>query len=57
MPLARQWDLAAAILFAKIDGHEPEEVGDKPDETEVETDKKKAGEPDGSITPEPLPTA
>lgn len=53
MPLARQWDLAAAILYAKIEGYAPEgEAGD---------DKKKASPtttaPDGLTTQEPLPTA
>jgi hypothetical protein len=50
MPLARQWDLAAAILHAKIEGYEPDEPGDDADETETDSDKKKA---DGSTTPAP----
>lgn len=56
MPLARQWDLAAAILHAKVEGYEPEESGDHPDETaaEAESDKKKE---DGSTTPGPSPIA
>lgn len=29
MPIARQWDLAAAILFAKIEGYEPPEPDKK----------------------------
>jgi hypothetical protein len=57
MPLAKQWDLAAAILFAKIEGHEPGETINAPDETATEADKKKVGEQDGSTTPEPSPIA
>jgi hypothetical protein len=56
MPLAKRWDMAAAILFAKIEGFEPENPGDAADETVTETDKKKAAEPDGSTTPGPSPT-
>lgn len=49
MPLQEQWDLAAAILFAKISGYTP------PDDEVVpagETDKKKADvTTDGLTTP------
>jgi hypothetical protein len=50
MPLARQWDLAAAILYAKIEGYEP-----KPEEVDgsVSDDEKKNPTPDGSTTPAP----
>lgn len=51
MPLSPQWDMAAAILYAKIEGYEP-----KPGEGETEgpDDKKKVTKPgDGSITPAP----
>jgi len=49
MPLKEQWDLAAAILYAKVEGYTD------PDETEAPApapaeDKKKA---DGSTTPAP----
>lgn len=43
LPLVEQWKLAAAILYAKIEGYEPE--GGE--------DKKKATPGDGLITPEP----
>lgn len=47
MPLAKQWDLAAAILYAKVEGYEPaiDEAGDEGEEAGA--DKKKAG---GSTT-------
>lgn len=52
MPLKEQWDLAAAILFAKIEGYQP---------AEDDADKKKVtsttSEPLGSTMPEPSPTA
>lgn len=56
MPLKEQWDLAAAILFAKIEGYQP-----PPDEVPPPPDKKKVRRPRakkaGSTTPEPSPTA
>lgn len=53
LPLMEQWNLAAAILHAKIDGY---------DGPEAKADKKKAPrrrrkKAVGSITPEPSPTA
>lgn len=50
MPLAKQWDLAAAILYAKVEGYEPavDEAGDEG--AEPDDDKKKAG---GSTTQAP----
>jgi hypothetical protein len=53
MPLSRQWDLAAAILYAKIEGYEPA-VGDADEQDDSDDDKKKAG---GLTTPGPSPTA
>lgn len=54
MPLSKQWDLAAAILYAKIEGYEPAvEAG----EAAAADDKKKAGMTDDSTMPEPSPTA
>lgn len=50
LPLMEQWDIAAAILHAKVDGY---------DGPEVQADKKKAPrkrtpkKPGGSITPTP----
>lgn len=57
MPLVDQWSLAAAILYAKVEGYEP-----PPDDGE---DKKKVTKPPkstgrkkgGSTTPERSPTA
>lgn len=50
MPLAKQWDLAAAILYAKVEGYEPA-VDEADDEgAEADGDKKKAG---GSTTQAP----
>lgn len=51
MPLSKQWDLAASILFAKVEGYEPaaDEADDDAD-AEGDSDKKKAG---GSTTPGP----
>jgi hypothetical protein len=46
MPLQQQWNLAAAILYAKIEGYEPE-AAPAPDKKKVRG--KKA---DGSTTPE-----
>lgn len=53
MPLAKQWDLAAAILYAKVEGYEPavDEADDEGDgDHAAESDKKKAG---GSTTQAP----
>lgn len=50
MPLAKQWDLAAAILYAKVEGYEPA-VDEADDEgAKADEDKKKAG---GSTTQVP----
>lgn len=55
MPLSKQWDLAAAILYAKVEGYEPAEAdADAIDEADADEDKKKAG---GSTTRGPSPTA
>lgn len=54
MPLSQQWDLAAAILHAKVEGYEPEEAAPEGDEADADEDKKKE---DGSTTPGPSPTA
>lgn len=53
LPLKQQWDLAAAILYAKIEGYEPPEGEPAP-----APDKKKVDvTTDGLTTPEPSPTA
>lgn len=52
MPLVEQWNLAAAILYAKVEGFVP-------DDAKPPVDKKKVNptsEPDGSTTPEHSPT-
>lgn len=56
MPLSKQWDLAAAILYAKVEGYEPAlDEADKGDGNYADDpDKKKA---DGLTMPGPLPTA
>jgi len=54
LPLKDLWDMAAAILFATIEGYAPD--GDVVDE-EADDDKKKAPDGGGSTTQEPLPTA
>lgn len=50
MPLSKQWDLAAAILYAKIEGYEPAVEGAGDVEDDGDEDKKKA---DGLISQEP----
>jgi hypothetical protein len=45
LPLVDQWKLAAAILYAKVDGYNPPEASG--------LDKKKATVTGGSTTPEP----
>lgn len=52
MPLSKQWDLAAAILYAKVEGYEPA-MEDAP-EGDGDDDKKKE---DGLTTREPSPIA
>lgn len=54
MPLARQWDLAASILYAKIEGYAPAIDAAEDGEDDTDPDKKKAA---GLTTPEPSPTA
>lgn len=46
MPLARQWDLAAAILYAKIEGYAPALEG-------ADDKKKVSPTEDGSTSPAP----
>lgn len=49
MPLKSQWDLAAAILFALVEGYADEE-SNRDDQEAGDEDKKKEG---GSTTPPP----
>lgn len=49
LPLLEQWKLAAAVLFALVEGYSDEESDDEPGD-ESDEDKKKAG---GSTTPLP----
>lgn len=49
MPLSEQWNLAAAILFALVEGYADEESGSD-DQAPGDEDKKKEG---GSTTPPP----
>jgi hypothetical protein len=53
MPLMDQWNLAAAILFAKVEGYEPPD-DEKPAKKKVTPKARKKG---GSTTPERSPTA
>ena len=46
MPLARQWDLAAAILYAKIEGYQPAE-----EEAKKKAPRAKKTAKGGSTTP------
>jgi hypothetical protein len=50
LPLKEQWDLAAAILFAKVEGYEPEGDTDKKKETPRKRSRSGKG---GSTTPAP----
>lgn len=50
LPLMEQWNLAAAILHAKVDGYDgPEVQGDK----KKAAPKRRRKKPDGSTTPTP----
>lgn len=54
MPLVKQWDLAAAILFAKVEGYEPP-PGELPVKKKARRRTRK--KQDGSTTQERSPTA
>lgn len=50
MPLREQWDMAAAILFACVEGYEPEGETGQVDDDDADDEKKNKG---GSTTPTP----
>jgi hypothetical protein len=55
LPLSKQWDLAAAILYAKVEGYEPAvDEADEGDGSHAPGDDKK--KEDGLTTREPSPT-
>lgn len=51
MPLAEQWNLAAAILFAKIEGYEPAPVAGEDKKKAPRSRTRKTSGEDGLTTP------
>lgn len=51
MPLVEQWNLAAAILFAKIEGYEPVDENPIDKKKERQPRKRSAAKRDGLTTP------